>query len=260
VKNKSLQVLNLTGCNLQPESVLFIAKGMAVNTCLHRLILNENINIGKESLAKLCDALLENKNDCKLVDLELSKCAITSESAKHLSKLLNSKIKLRHLNLRDNSIQDDAACEILGALINLNFYLTRVNMEFNPIKHQILRDIEAQTKLNVMKVNEQEIPVLMNEITDVKARTAGLLHDCSVEPLLKPKLQELFDDETIDAFKRMSVKMKIPAPGRHQPTQNRMAVDGISKAERKALYNGKMFSSYEIVQLYTYMCSMRGSL
>lgn len=81
----------------------------------------------------------------------------------------------------------------------------------------------------------------------MKAKTAGVLHDCSVEPLLKPKFQELFDAETIDAFKRMSVRQKIAAPGRHQPTQNRMAVDGISKAERKALYNGTMFNSYEIV-------------
>jgi Ran GTPase-activating protein (RanGAP) involved in mRNA processing and transport len=207
--------LNLTACNLQPVSVLYVAKGMAQNTSLHRLILNENIHIGKESLAKLCDALLENKSECKLVDLELSKCAITSESAKHLSKLLNSKIKLRHLNLRDNSIQDDAACEMLGALVNHNFYLTRVNMEYNPIKHQILRDIEAQTKLNVLKVNEQEIPILQNEITNIKARTAGVLHDCSIEPLLKPKLAELFDASTVDAFKRMSVRLKMAAPGRH---------------------------------------------
>jgi len=115
LKNKSLQVLNLSNCKLVPESMAFLARGMANNTSLHKLVLSENGLIGKEGLGKLCDALID-KSEIKLVDLELAKCAITSEGAKHLIKLLNSKVKLRHLNLKDNAIQDEAAIEILGSL------------------------------------------------------------------------------------------------------------------------------------------------
>ena len=108
---------------------------MSVNSCLQKLVLSENSHMGKESIARLCDSLLENKAGCKLVDLELSKCNITSECAKYLIKLMSSKIKLRHLNLKDNSIQDDAASEMLGALLHHNFYITRLNIDFNPVKH-----------------------------------------------------------------------------------------------------------------------------
>jgi hypothetical protein len=86
-----------------PETLLSIAKGMQVNTSLTRLVLSENPLIGN-SLGKLCDALAENRTESKLTDLELSKCNVTSDSAKHIIRLMGSKHKLRHLNLKDNSI------------------------------------------------------------------------------------------------------------------------------------------------------------
>lgn len=102
-QNQRIQVLNMAKCCLMPESVLSIAKGMSDNTSLHKLILSENPLIGN-SLGKLCDSLVENRAESKLTDLEISKCNVKSECAKHIIKLIASKHKLRHLNLRDNLI------------------------------------------------------------------------------------------------------------------------------------------------------------
>ena len=102
-----------------------------------------------DNLGQFCQALIENRY-CKLIDLDLSKCNITSESARPLIKLLNSKYKLRHLNLKDNAIRDNAASELLNALLNYNCFITKLNMEYNPIKHQIFKDIETQTKQNTI--------------------------------------------------------------------------------------------------------------
>lgn len=102
VKNKSLQVFNLSNCKLQSESFVSLSRGLALNTSLLKLILSDNSQIS-QSLAKICDALID-KSESKLIDLELAKCSITSQSASHLIRLLNSKSKLRHLNLKDNSI------------------------------------------------------------------------------------------------------------------------------------------------------------
>ena len=110
------------------------AIGMKSNTSIIKLILSENSGI-RENLNKLCDALIENRQDCKLIEIDLSKCSITSECARPIVKLLNSKYKLRHLNLRDNSIRDDTASEMLGGLVNNNSFITRLNLEYNPIKH-----------------------------------------------------------------------------------------------------------------------------
>ena len=47
---------------------------------------------------------VENRAESKLTDLELAKCNVTSECAKHFIRLMGSKHKLRHLNLKDNLI------------------------------------------------------------------------------------------------------------------------------------------------------------
>jgi len=86
-----------------PDTILSISKGMSDNTSLTKLILSENPLIGT-ILGKLCDALVENRAESKLIDLELAKCNVTSDCAKHFIKLISSKHKLRHLNLKDNLI------------------------------------------------------------------------------------------------------------------------------------------------------------
>jgi len=125
----------MSNCNLQPESIAYLALGFSANVSLTKLILSDNISIGKEGITKLCDALIDNKKECKLIDLDLAKCNINSDSAKPIIRLMNSNYKLRHINLKDNVIKDDAATEMLSALLNYNSYVTRCNLDFNPIRH-----------------------------------------------------------------------------------------------------------------------------
>ena len=142
---------------------------------------------------------------------------------------------------------------MLSALMHSNNYITRLNMEFNPIKHQILRDIDAQTKLNIFKVYEQEIPMMKGEIIEAKSRTAYLLHECAKDSLLKDQVKYLIGPHTIDILKRLNLKTKV-INGRHQqPSQTRVRLEGISKKEQKQLLNGDLFSSADIVQLYQFI-------
>ena len=60
--------------------------------------------------------------------------------------------KLRTVNLKGNSITDEGAIELLGSVM-ANEYITKIVLEFNPFRHAIRKDIEAQCKANIMKVN-----------------------------------------------------------------------------------------------------------
>ena len=65
-----------------------------------------------------------------------------------------------------------------------------------------------------MKVNEQEIPTMKNEIIEVKSRTAYLLHECAKDSLLKDKVAFLIGPQTIEILKRLNLKTKV-VNGRH---------------------------------------------
>lgn len=45
-------------------------------------------------------------------------------------------------------------------------------MDMNPVRHSMLGDIEKHTTANLQKVNEQEVPTMIEEILDVKKKTA----------------------------------------------------------------------------------------
>lgn len=102
----------MNNCNLKPEVFLSLASGLSQNVSLTKLMVAENSWITKDNLQKICEAMLENKN-CKLIELDLSKCNINSEKVRPLIILLENNYKLRNLNLKDNFIKDDAASDLL---------------------------------------------------------------------------------------------------------------------------------------------------
>lgn len=55
----------------------------------------------------LTDAMRQHKG--AIVELELHKCGLTTESLILVSKLIASKYKLKSLNLKSNGVGDEAA-------------------------------------------------------------------------------------------------------------------------------------------------------
>lgn len=49
---------------------------------------------------------MQAKTESKLIELDLQRCSISGESVLPIVDLLNSKYKLRVLNLKDNAVDD----------------------------------------------------------------------------------------------------------------------------------------------------------
>ena len=125
----------------------------------------------RESFNYLVKGLIDNPEGSKLIELDLSKNRITSESVEPFVQLFEKNVKLRNLNLKNNIITDEGASLLVQAIIN-NEYITKFSLEFNPLRHSVLADIEKHTRANQLKVNEQEVPQMIEEILEVKKKTA----------------------------------------------------------------------------------------
>ncbi len=55
-----------------------------------------------------------------------------------------------------------------------------------------------------MKVSEQEVPTMIEEILDVKKKTAQSLFDCALDPMIKDKLQIMMHPNRLSNLKRAS--------------------------------------------------------
>ena len=96
---------------------------------------------------------------------------MTSETIEPFIDLFEQNLKVRTLNLRHNVITDEGAKLLVQAIVN-NEYVTKLLLDMNPIRHSILADIEKHTTKNMLKVSEQEVPQMIEEILDVKKKTA----------------------------------------------------------------------------------------
>jgi hypothetical protein len=136
-----------------------IAQGLAKNASLIKLNVSENL-FTVNSISQLTTVLMkraqEDKDDsksCQLRELDLSHCELDKKSIDALSTLLRSTYKLRILNLRDNMIHDEEGQSLFTSMLT-NSYLTKLNMELNPIKHSLFREFETITKQNALKVHD----------------------------------------------------------------------------------------------------------
>lgn len=92
---------------------------------------------------------------------------------------------------------------MVQALIN-NEFITKLLMDMNPVRHSMLGDIEKHTTANLQKVNEQEVPSMIEEILDVKKKTAQSLFDCAEDPMIKDKIRVVMHPNRLKNLKRAS--------------------------------------------------------
>lgn len=186
-RNESCTSLVMTACSLKDQSMVFFGAGLAMNTALVRLNLAENDLLSKEGLNHFMKGLIDNKKESKLIEIDFSKCRFMSKMMQPFAKLFSANYKIRHLNLKNNNITDDGAGELLESMVS-NEFITKVVLDMNPIKFNILKEIEAHTKGNMNKVNAQEVPSMIEEIIEVKKSTAQALYDCAMDPLIQKKV------------------------------------------------------------------------
>ena len=100
---------------------------------------------------------------------------------------------------------------------------------------------------------------MQNEINEVKIKLALSLNECANEPLLRDKLIDLIGNENIDLLKRLNNRRthhSYSNLSRHQPNQGSSA-EGLSKSDKRALFQGKVFSSHDIVALTSYIFAIK---
>lgn len=119
----------------------YIGIGLSKNTTLERIVLSENEFSGRESMHYLVKGLIDNQEGSKLIDIDLQKNRMTSETIEPFIDLFEQNLKVRTLNLRHNVITDEGAQLLAQALVN-NEYITKFLCDMNPIRHSILTDIE----------------------------------------------------------------------------------------------------------------------
>ena len=130
--NKTLEVLNLSHCNLDEFTGAMIGRGLRGNRNLQSLILKGNPI--KEGVLEIAKAFIGNKIALCIKELDLSKCQIHSEdiTSEFFTMIKSTYTTLKTLNLRENFIKPSAGEQILEAL-KVNKTLTKVNLDYNPI-------------------------------------------------------------------------------------------------------------------------------
>lgn len=123
--NTTVQLLDLTGCDLLADACKPIANMLATNQPLRHLIMQENI-IGDYGASLLCQGLAVN---CSLTTVDLKANHITGEGCDRLAAALqSSSCRLQSLNLSENDITDLGA-SALGSMLRENSHLCSLNLD-----------------------------------------------------------------------------------------------------------------------------------
>ena len=127
--------------------MVYLSRGLSKNVTLERLNLAENVFNDKESIKNLVRNLLENLEASSLIDIDLQKNQMTSETVEPFAELFEQNFKIRTLNLRHNVITDEGGLLLSQALIN-NEFITRILIDMNPMRHSIIADMEQHSAQN----------------------------------------------------------------------------------------------------------------
>ena len=87
----------------------YMGLGLSKNITLERLNLSENNFCDRESINYLVKGLLDNQEGSKLIDIDLQKNRMTSETIVPFVDLFEHNFKVRSINMRHNVITDEGA-------------------------------------------------------------------------------------------------------------------------------------------------------
>ena len=104
----------------------------------------------------------------------------------------------------------------------------------------MLGDIEKHTTANLQKVNEQEVPSMIEEILDVKKKTAQSLFDCAEDPMIKDKIRVVMHPNRLKNLKRASSR---------GGSFHRRTMGPVPKSDKDQLLKNQFFDSHDVVAI-----------
>jgi Ran GTPase-activating protein (RanGAP) involved in mRNA processing and transport len=123
--NTTVQLLDLSGCDLLADACKPIADMLATNKPLRHLLLRENI-IGDHGISLLCQSLAVNSS---LETIDFTANHITGEGCARLAVALESpSCHVQSLIVSENAISDEGAAG-LGAMLPKNSHLSSLNLD-----------------------------------------------------------------------------------------------------------------------------------
>ena len=141
--------------------------------------------------------------------------------------------------MRHNVVTDEGA-QLLVQAIGNNEYITKLQLDMNPLRHSILLDLEKHTSANLQKVNQQEVPQMIEEILDVKKKTAQSLFDCAEDPLIRDKIGTMMHPNRLKNLKRANSR---------GGSFHRRTVGPVPKRDQDQLLKNHFFDSTDVVAI-----------
>lgn len=139
--NKTMELLDLSFCDLNESCAVAIGKGLRGNRFLQSLSLKGNpIKSGVIEIAK---AFQQNTVALCLKELDISKCQLTCKHITHefLNMIRSPFTTLNSLSIRDNLIKYRGS-ELIRDALEDNKTIVKLQIDYNPIKQEVAEQIE----------------------------------------------------------------------------------------------------------------------
>ena len=167
---KNLQKLKMHLCRMEDSVIRELATKLLIENSDNCKLteLDISANILKDEGAKYLSEALKNDN-CKLTELNISNNEYTAEGAKYLSDALKSiYCKLTKLNISGNELKDKGAKYLSDALKNDNCKLTELNISYNKLTAEGAKYLSDALKSDNCKLTK--LNIMYNELKDEGAK------------------------------------------------------------------------------------------
>ncbi|GJD10637.1 RAN GTPase-activating protein 1 [Galdieria sulphuraria] len=152
-----LKVLDISCNELTAESCKNLAKLVEQQTCLERLLVEEN-DIGSKGVAMLAKALSSGAHS-RLVELNLAENSIGTAGAKALFSVLIKLVSLRNVNLSGNWIKQVVVEELEDALSQINRTELTVSFSDNESEEEETEEYEEEDEDDISLNNSVDADV-----------------------------------------------------------------------------------------------------
>eukprot|EP00731_Ephydatia_muelleri_P004484 Em0002g660a len=148
-ENNTLKVLGLEGCELQPEELEEVIKGVQVNTKLETLDLKNNTIDNKR--ASCLGMMLKENNTLKV--LNLGGCGLQPEGLEEVIKGVQVNTMLETVDLSGNTI-DNKTASCLGMMLKENNTLKKLDLDGCGLQpeglEEVIKGVQVNTKLETL--------------------------------------------------------------------------------------------------------------
>ena len=176
-ENITLELINLSYCELKCEGLVGIAEGLSKNTGIRSLYLNNN-SIQDKGVEMISIGIAKNKV-LKLIDLSSNK--ICDKGGLSLGKAIQVNNSVEAIYLKDNNLKDISG-QLFSEISRFKPNILKISLDLNPmnlkymidIKRNVLSNFEYQQKLVVPKLQKiiDKIYVESNALEELNGKIA----------------------------------------------------------------------------------------